>query len=392
MAPRATPEGTWEIRWRDANGKQHKRRYKRQEDARQDEIRVLGQVQSGSFIDPKRGNITVTEWSAKWLTSAHNLKPRSKEIYEAALAHILPALGGYRLALLVQDVEPIDRYLVGRLDEGAAPSTVHREYRTLKRMGRLAVDRGYIVRSFMADVVEPRVPTEEMRFLTPDEVATAAVAIDHRPKAKVVCRYASWVLVESYGGLRWAESAGLEIPRIDWAGNRVQVVGQLDESGKLVEPKSRYGRRWVALPEIAMDSLKEQTKGRLTGPVWTMPAGGHLEHSRFQNRIWYTGMNRAGLGVLTITHTYGPGIRRKRVIASTTRSYDGVRIHDLRHTAVALAIKAGAHPKAIQMRMGHSSIRVTLDIYGHLYSDMDDDLAIALNAMMATARPRLVAV
>jgi integrase len=51
------------------------------------------------------------------------------------------------------------------------------------------------------------------------------------------------------------------------------------------------------------------------------------------------------------------------------------RFHDLRHTSVALAIAEGAHPKAIQMRMGHSSITVTLDRYGHLFPELDEAIA-----------------
>ena len=48
------------------------------------------------------------------------------------------------------------------------------------------------------------------------------------------------------------------------------------------------------------------------------------------------------------------------------------RFHDLRHTSVALAIAAGAHPQAIQSRMGHSSINVTVDRYGHLFPELDE--------------------
>jgi hypothetical protein len=58
---------------------------------------------------------------------------------------------------------------------------------------------------------------------------------------------------------------------------------------------------------------------------------------------------------------------------------DGLRFHDLRHTAVALAIAQGAHPKAIQARMGHSSVQVTLDRYGHLFPELDADIADGLD-------------
>jgi len=62
------------------------------------------------------------------------------------------------------------------------------------------------------------------------------------------------------------------------------------------------------------------------------------------------------------------------------------RFHDLRHTSVALAIAGGAHPKAIQTRMGHSSINVTLDRYGHLFPELDEAIAVSFSERLAEAR------
>jgi hypothetical protein len=66
-------------------------------------------------------------------------------------------------------------------------------------------------------------------------------------------------------------------------------------------------------------------------------------------------------------------------VAKARVGLDGLRFHDLRHTAVALAIAQGAHPKAIQARMGHSSVQVTLDRYGHLFRELDADIAEGLD-------------
>ena len=62
------------------------------------------------------------------------------------------------------------------------------------------------------------------------------------------------------------------------------------------------------------------------------------------------------------------------------------RFHDLRHTSVALAIAEGAHPKAIQTRMGHSSITVTLDRYGHLFPELDEAIAVSFGERLREAR------
>ena len=64
------------------------------------------------------------------------------------------------------------------------------------------------------------------------------------------------------------------------------------------------------------------------------------------------------------------------------------RWHDLRHTSVALAIANGAHPKAIQERMGHSSITITFDRYGHLFPGNDDEAAELLDAYLERANTK----
>jgi len=387
MAPRKTKNGTWEIRWRDATGKPHTKRYKRHEDAKRDEILFKGQVQAGTFVAPSK--LTVAQWADQWLEGAHNLRDSSRRIYQTALAHITPELGHYRLDRATAEV--IDTYLAGRL-EAVSPATVHIEYRTLRRLFKVAVARQKLARSPMADVVEPRVPGDEMQFLTADQLEAVATAVDQRgARASTAARWRTLVLVAGWGGLRWGELAGLRAGRVDTGRGRVQVVTQLDPAGKVwSEPKTRTSRRWVTLPPgVALELAAHVEDLDPDDLVWTLPAGGPLQHSRWMQRVWYPAVARAGLGTYEITKgEYSPGRRKKR----TTARYEGPRFHDLRHTSAALAVAAGAHPKALQMRMGHSSIQVTLDRYGHLFPEVDDSLAATLDTMRQAVKPRLAVV
>jgi integrase len=81
--------------------------------------------------------------------------------------------------------------------------------------------------------------------------------------------------------------------------------------------------------------------GRPTDYVFHAPAGGPLRINGFRYRVWRTAVMAAGL--------------------------TGLRIHDLRHTAVALWIAAGASPKEVAARAGHTSVSFVLDRYGHLF-------------------------
>lgn len=124
----------------------------------------------------------------------------------------------------------------------------------------------------------------------------------------------------------------------------------------------------TSLPGFLVKALEDQLANRATTDlVFTTPTGDPIRKSNFGRRIWQPAVTKVGL--------------------------DGLRFHDLRHCAVAFAIAAGAHPKAIQERMGHSSITVTLDRYGHLFPSLDERLAEALDeglreTLASHTRPR----
>jgi integrase len=100
---------------------------------------------------------------------------------------------------------------------------------------------------------------------------------------------------------------------------------------------------------------------RMAGPgspderVFAGPHGGPLRVTLFRQRFWLPAVKAAGL--------------------------DGLRIHDLRHTAVALWIAAGANPKEIAARAGHASVSFTLDRSGHRYPEADLNLRERLDAI-----------
>jgi integrase len=63
----------------------------------------------------------------------------------------------------------------------------------------------------------------------------------------------------------------------------------------------------------------------------------------------------------------------------------GLRVHDLRHSCASLLIATDAHPHYVKEHLGHSSIRVTMDIYGHLYDDKKDDMALRLEDLRSAS-------
>jgi integrase len=141
--------------------------------------------------------------------------------------------------------------------------------------------------------------------------------------------------------------AGLRPSRVDLLAGAVTVAESLAEvKGKLIAgpSKTRAGRRTVGLPPFVVRELETHLAAveRPGSHVFTAPGGGRCGVPGLRARIWVLATEAAGL--------------------------QGLRIHDLRHTAVVLWIAAGATPKEVAVRgahLGQLHPRPTLDRYGH---------------------------
>jgi integrase len=348
---------TYRVRYRDPAGSQRSKVFARKADAQ----RFLNETETakvrGTWTDPALGRVLFRDWLGEWWATTTNLRASTRERDETLLRrHALPWFGDAPLAGISQrDV----RAWVAELSAGPlAPATVQKAYQLLGKVMGAAVDAGMLAQSPCRRVPLPKVEREEMRFLTPPEVATLADAIHGR--------YRALVLVGAYGGLRIGELAGLRRNRVDLLRGTVTVAEIITEpKGQLQigPPKTRAGRRTVGLPRFVAEELAAHLArpGDPEAFVFTAPEGGPLRVHGFRARVWRPATRAAGL--------------------------DGLRIHDLRHTAVALWIAAGANPKEVAARAGHSSVSFTLDRYGHLYPEADTALRERLDALYGAAQP-----
>jgi integrase len=303
------------------------------------------------------GKVLFRDWLGEWWATTTNLRPKTRDRDELLLRRLaLPSFGAVPLAAISQrDVRAWVAELSAR---GLAPATVQKAYQLLGKVMGAAVDAGMLAQTPCRRVPLPKVEREEMRFLTPAEVATLADAIQPR--------YRALVLVGAYGGLRIGELAGLRRSRVDLLRGTVQVAEIVVEVRGVLHigpPKTRASRRTVGLPRFVVEELAAHldSPGDPEAFVFTAPQGGPLRVTAFRARVWRPATRAAGL--------------------------DGLRIHDLRHTAVALWIAAGANPKEVAARAGHASVSFTLDRYGHLYPEADTALRDRLDALYGSAQP-----
>ncbi len=350
----------YRARYYDPLGRRHSKTFVRKADAERflRELRV--EMDRGHWLDPKGAELTVAEWSEEFLQLARRLSPTTQATYRRDLErYVLPRFAAYRIGRLPAD--EIENWLMDEVAAGIAPSSVHRHYRTFRRMLEVAVEKEKLVTNPCHRVKPPRSPAREMVFLTWEQSVELAEA--HAP------RYRALLYLAIDAGMRWGELIGLRRAKVDLRTRKVRVTEQLIRMGAgdwlRKKPKTTNSVRSITVSAftatVLAEHLERYAQPGPDGLVFTNTAGNPLISSSFH------------------THAFGPALHRAGLAC---------RFHDLRHTSVALAIAAGAHPKSIQHRMGHSSINVTLDRYGHLFPELDEAIAVAFGERLVETHER----
>ena len=344
--PTCGGEPSYVARYRAPGGAEKSKSFPRAIDAERYITDQAAKVQRGEWVDPELGKVTFAEWSRDWL-ALKSLKPKTREGYEGHLrTHLLPAFGEKSLSA-IQPAE-VHRFVADMTASGSSPRTVRNAYRVLSAIMRRAVVTGKLIRTPCLEVELPKPARKEMRFLSAAEVARLAEAAGE---------WSPLVYFAAYSGLRFGEVAALRVGRVNVLRAAVEVAESASEVGGTVQyvaPKN--GRtRIVSLPRFVAELLAPLVAGKVPQDL----VFGPLRHGQFYRGIFQPATKAAKL--------------------------EGLRFHDLRHTCAALSIEAGAHPRIIMERLGHSSIVVTTDIYGHLLPSQDEALTTALEAAHAKA-------
>jgi integrase len=288
---------------------------------------------------------------------------RTVEHYDYARRRLLaPYLGRVKLnRLTALDVQ---RLLSELTADGKSARQRQTAYVTLHCALEQAVEWGLIPMNPVTKVARPKVEEREMRALAPEEVARLLDAAAGDP-------YEALFSVMVFCGLRWGEVEGLQWRDVDWHRRLLSVRRAVEETAEgitLGEVKSKASHRSVALPEAVLDALREHRQRLQATPhptrlVFGDANGGLLRRGNFGRRHWRPIRERAGL--------------------------QGLRLHDLRHTAATLALLAGSDAKTLQARLGHSSAAFTLQRYGHAMEDAQRAVADKLSDLVSSSsRPK----
>lgn len=307
----------------------------------------LDQINSGDYQELPQ--VRFAEFAEKWLKDYAEVSTKQstyRSYADGIRLHLNPHLGDLWLHKItaghIQEI--VSKKIT---EDGLAPKSVGNLLVILKRMLYHAVVWGYLRRNPAALVQKPRVEREEMDVLNPEEVR---LFLQHA-RAKHFAFFLTAVLT----GMRRGELLALKWGDIDWRSSQVVVRRSLYK-GQFVSPKTTYSCRRVVISSTLWEALQQHRLIAIRSEddlVFCNEKGRPLDPDDLIKREFFPALDRAGL-------------RR-------------IRFHDLRHTYASLLIAQGENIKFIQHQLGHASATTTLDRYGHLMSDGNNEAANRLD-------------
>jgi integrase len=195
------------------------------------------------------------------------------------------------------------------------------------------------VDGFPATIVAPEVAAQLLDVLLVEDRALWATAL--------------------YAGLRYGELRALRWSAVDLAGGAIRVAESWDPKEGAIAPKTKNSQRTTPLPGLLRDYLMEHRIAAGEPPVDALVFG-----------------DKSGKPFQAAT------IYRRADRVWKAQALDRLRLHQARHTYASFMIAAGVNAKALSCFMGHSSIKVTFDLYGHLMPGTEAEAAALLDRFL----------
>ena len=382
-SPAGEPKEAWVVDYRDQHGHRHLKTFARKKDADAYHDTVRVDVRAGTHTAPSR-SVTVAEAGRLWLERATNagLERTTLDSYRQRLRfHILPLIGEVKLARLTL---PDVRGFEDQLARDRSPAMVRKVMHALGAILADAQERGLVAQNVVYSLRRGRRTKGETRserrargklkvgvhIPTLDEISRITAHLNDRRRALL--------LTAIFTGLRASELRGLRWQDIDLKRAVLHVRQRVDRYQKIGPVKSEAGERTVPLPPMLVNTLRE----------WKLVSPRSDLDLAFPTQ---TGRPHALADI--VRRSFQPAQVAAGVVnAKGKAKYGG--LHTLRHFYASWCINRKVDGglelplKVVSTRLGHASIQMTADRYGHLFPSGDDgsELAAAEKAILRPVR------
>jgi integrase len=387
----------WVVDYTDQDGDRHIETFKRKKDADARAQQIGVDVRAGIHTAAAK-SVTVTEAAADWIRKVE-LDERERSTiaqYRQHARHITARIGNQKLAKLTKPrVEAFRDDLLASMSRALARKVLS----SLKSLLRDAQRRGNVAQNVAADVrigVDKRGKKKlkaGVDIPTPDEIKRLLGTVSGRLRPLLI--------TATFTGLRASELRGLRWQDIDLQRNELHVRQRADRYNKIGKLKSASAQRTIPFGPLVRNTLREwkleyprpMVEGHDIGAHkpehYVFPnQSGEVEHYSSLVRALQSAIIEAGLTALA-TDKDGKPLMDESGNPVVAAKYSGP--HALRHFYASWCINSRQDgglelpPKVVQARLGHASIVMTLDTYGHLFPRADDgaELAAAEKALLS---------
>ncbi len=354
----------WIADYFDQAGKRHIKTCKTKKEADAWLVNARGELQRGVHT-PENSSITVAEAAELWIGKGEleNLERSTLRQYRNhADMHIKPLIGAEKLARL--STPAIEAFRDALLKKGSR-AMARKVVASLKSILGEAQRRGLVAHNAARPVKVDVRKRDQRKLATGRDIPSKEEA--QTILAKAAGRWRPFFATAIFTGMRASELRGLTWNDVDFECNVVHVRQRANLWGEIGAPKSAAGAREIPMAPWVVNALREwrlacprqkPAEGDGEGRLWLVfPNGnGRVEsHANIANRGFYALQIAAGMVGEDGKPKYG--------------------LHALRHFFASWAIERGFSPKRLQALLGHSSIQMTFDVYGHLFPSLEDDHA-----------------
>ena len=354
----------WIVDYFDGQGARHIHTFARKKDADEYHATVKVDVRHGVHTAPSK-SITVAQAAADWLAYVE-LEGRERATIQGYRQHvdlhINPRLGREKLAKLT--TPRINKFRDELLADGSR-LLAKKVLTSLKSLLKDAQRRGNVAQNVARDVSIGIDKRGKHRLKVGTDIPTVSEV--HRLLAAATGKTRVLLTIAVFSGLRASELRGLRWQDVDFKHRVLHVRQRADRYNAIGRPKSRAGERAVPVPPMVMNVLKE----------WKLACP--------QSKLDLVFPTRAGLPAdhKALVRLLRPVLTR----AGLWPRYTG--LHALRHWFASWCINRRADgglelpAKVVQERLGHASIVMTMDRYGHLFpADDGSELVEAERAFL----------
>ncbi len=347
-----TEKTAWVVRYTDQDGKPHLKTFKTKKEADAFNVEAQHQVSQGTHTADS-ASVTVAAAAEEWIKGREldGVERSTQDQYRQHIdLHIVPIIGNVKLSRLTAPMVNTFKETLLETRSRAMAAKALQSFRSLiadaQRRGLVAqnVARGVSIKARNRDKAPVTIPTKA-------DIQTML--------EKVSDRWRPLIVTAILTGMRSSELRGLTWGDVDFDKREIRVRQRADKYNALGSPKSKTSRRTIPMTPMVFNTLREWQLACPKGEAnLVFPTGrGNVEsNANIYNR-----------GMVPLERKCG------FIGAKATKPKYG--LHALRHFYASLIIDQGFSPKKCQTLLGHSSIQMTFDTYGHLFPDPKEDRA-----------------